>query len=264
MLSSIFTKALWDQRVGILGWAVAIALVGVVYAAFYPSMNSPEMAAAMDAFPPEFMAALGMADITSPAGYLGSTTYGILGPVLSIIFGTTLGARAIAGDEDAGRLEVLMAHPVERWSIVVQRAAAIVVALSTAGLALYLAMLAISGPAQLTEIGPANLAAATVQLVLLALVFAMLALAVGAVTGKPGLATASVALVAVATYFANTLGPSTDYLAWTQKISPFYYYSGGQPLVNGLQVVDALILAGAAIVLALIGIGGFVRRDVGV
>ena len=264
MLSSIFTKALWDQRVGILGWAVAIALVGVVYAAFYPSMNSPEMAAAMDAFPPEFMAALGMADITSPAGYLGSTTYGILGPVLSIIFGTTLGSRAIAGDEDAGRLEVLMAHPVERWSIVVQRAAAIVVALSIAGLALYLAMLAISGPAQLTEIGPANLAAATVQLVLLALVFAMLALAVGAVTGKPGLATASVALVAVATYFANTLGPSTDYLAWTQKISPFYYYSGGQPLVNGLQVVDALILVGAAIVLALIGIGGFVRRDVGV
>lgn len=264
MLRSIFTKALWDQRVGILGWAVAIALVGVVYAAFYPSMNSPEMAAAMDAFPPEFMAALGMTDITSPAGYLGSTTYGILGPVLSIIFGTTLGSRAIAGDEDAGRLEVLMAHPVERWSIVVQRAAAIVVALSVAGLALYLGMLAISGPAQLTDIGPANLAAATVQLVLLALVFAMLALAVGAVTGKPGLATASVALVAVATYFANTLGPSTEYLAWTQKISPFYYYSGGQPLANGLQVGDALILAGASIVLALIGIGGFARRDVGV
>lgn len=264
MLRSIFTKALWDQRATILGWSVAIALVGVVYAAFYPSMSSPEMAAAMDAFPPELMAALGMADVTSPAGYLGSTTYGILGPVLSIIFGTTLGARAIAGDEDAGRLEVLMAHPVERWSIVAQRAAAILVALSLAGVALYLAMLAISGPAELTDIGPANLAAATLQLVLLAAVFAMLALAVGAVTGKPGLATGSVALVAVTTYFANTLGPTTDYLAWTQKVSPFYYYSGGQPLVNGLQVADALVLAIAATVLAVVAVAGFVRRDVGV
>lgn len=264
MLRSIFTKALWDQRASILGWSVAIALVGVVYAAFYPSMSSPEMAAAMDAFPPELMAALGMADVTSPAGYLGSTTYGILGPVLSIIFGTTLGARAIAGDEDAGRLEVLMAHPVERWSIVAQRAAAILVALSLAGVALYLAMLAISGPAELTDIGPANLAAATLQLVLLAAVFAMLALAVGAVTGKPGLATGSVALVAVATYFANTLGPTTDYLAWTQKVSPFYYYSGGQPLVNGLQVADALVLATTATVLVVVAVAGFVRRDVGV
>lgn len=264
MLRSIFTKSLWDQRASILGWSVAIALVGVVYAAFYPSMSSPEMAAAMDAFPPELMAALGMADVTSPAGYLGSTTYGILGPVLSIIFGTTLGARAIAGDEDAGRLEVLMAHPVERWSIVVQRAAAILIALSLAGVALYLAMLAISGPAQLTDIGPANLAAATLQLVLLAAVFAMLALAVGAVTGKPGLATGSVALVAVATYFANTLGPTTDYLAWTQKVSPFYYYSGGQPLVNGLQVGDALVLAITATVLVVVAVAGFVRRDVGV
>jgi ABC-2 type transport system permease protein len=264
MLRSIFAKTLWDQRVGILAWSVAIALVGVVYAAFYPSMSSPEMAAAMDAFPPEFMAALGMADVTSPAGYLGSTTYGILGPVLSIIFGTSLGARAIAGDEEDGRLEVLMAHPVERRSIVLQRAAAILVALGVAGIALYLAMLAISGPAQLTDIGPANLAAATLQLVLLALVFATLALAVGALTGRPGLATGSVALVAVATYFANTLGPTTDFLAWTQKISPFYYYSGGQPLVNGLQVGDSLVLAGTAVVLVVIGIGGFLRRDIGV
>ena len=264
MLRSIFGKALWDQRRSIVAWAVAIALVGIVYAAFYPSMSSPEMAAAMEAFPPELMAALGMADVTSPAGYLGSTTYGILGPVLSIIFGTSLGTRAIAGDEDDGLLEVLMAHPVERWSIVLQRAAAILVALSVAGVALYLAMLAISGPAQLTDIGPANLAAATVQLVLLALVFAMLALAVGALTGKPGLATGSVALVAVATYFANTLGPTTDYLTWTQKLSPFYYYSGGQPLVNGLQVGDSLVLAGAATALVVTGIVGFQRRDVGV
>ena len=80
-----------------------------------------------------------------------------------------------------------------------------------------------------------------------------------------GLGTAgAVALVAVATYFANTLGPTTDFLAWTQKISPFYYYSGGQPLVNGLQVGDSLVLAGTAVVLVVIGIGGFVRRDVGV
>jgi len=264
MLRSIFSKALWDQRVQILSWAVAIALVGVVYAAFYPSMNSPEMQAAMDAFPPEFMTAMGMTDITSPAGYLGSTTYGILGPVLSIIFGATLGARAIAGDEEDHRLDVLMAHPVGRSAFVLQRAAAIVVALSAAGVTLFLAMVAISGPAELGEIGNANLAAATIQLALLALVFGILALAVGAMTGSRGLALGAVAGLGVLIYFANTLGPTTEHLAWTQQLSPFYYYSGGQPLVNGLQVTDSLVLAGTAAVLVLLGVAGFRRRDIAV
>jgi ABC-2 type transport system permease protein len=264
MLRNVFTKSLWDQRRGIVGWSIAIALVGVTYAAFYPSINSPEMAAALEAYPQGLLDALGFTDITSPAGYLGSTTYGILGPILAIIFGASLGARAIAGEEEGGRLDVLMAHPVERWSVVIQRAGAIVVALTLAGVVLFVAVLLVSGPADLGDVGAANIAAATVQLVLLAAAFAMLALAVGALTGSRGLSLGAVALVAVATYFANTLGPTIDAIAWTQDLSPFHYFSGGQPLVNGLQVGDALVLAVTSAVLVVVAMVGFVRRDIAV
>jgi ABC-2 type transport system permease protein len=264
MLRSVFGKALWDQRRGIIGWSIAIAAVGVLYAAFYPSMNNPEMAAAIRAFPEGLLEALGMTDITSPSGYLGSTTYGILGPVLMVIFAGTLGVRAIAGDEEAGRLDVLLAHPVQRWAVVVQRAAAMAVALALAGALLFVAMLLASGPAQFEELGAGNLAAATVQLVLLALLFGALGLATGAVTGSRGLAWGVVAGVAVLTYLANTLGPTVDVIAWSQDLSPWFYYSGGRPLANGFQPMDATVLAVTALVLVVIAVIGFRRRDIAV
>jgi ABC-2 type transport system permease protein len=264
MLRSVFGKTLWGQRQGIVAWSIGLGAVGVLYAAFYPSMANPDMQAAMDAFPPEMLDALGFTDITSPEGYLGGTTYGLLGPVLSIIYATTLGSRAIAGEEESGRLELLLAHPVERWQVVLQRSAAMLVALVIAGAVLLLAMIAAAGPAQYDSIPTANLAAATVQLVLLAWLFGSLALAVGALSGSRGLAIGMVALVGVATYFANTLGPSVDALAWSRDVSPFHYYSGGAPLREGWPALDAAVLAASSLLLTAVAMLGLERRDVGV
>jgi ABC-2 type transport system permease protein len=264
MLRSVFGKSLWDQRRGILIWSLGVAGVGMMYAAFYPTLNSPEMIEFMEAYPKEIMDAMGITDLTSPEGYLGGTTYGILGPILMIIVAASLGTRAIAGEEEAGRLDVLLAHPVSRWRIVVERAAAMLVALMLAGLVLLLGMTVMAGVAEFESIGVAKLAAASGQLVLLGLFFGSLALAVGAVTGSRGLALGVVAMVGVLSYFGNNLGPSVDWLAWSQDVSPFRYYSGGEPLRNGFQALDSLVLVGASLVLVAIAVIGFERRDIAV
>lgn len=264
MLRNVFTKTLWDQRRGIVGWAVGIASVGVLYAGFYSSVNNPQMAAAMEAYPEGMLEAMGFTDITSPAGYLGGTTFGLMGPVMTIIFATVLGGRAIAGEEEAGRLDVLLTHPVQRWQVVVQRAGAMVVALAVAGAALFAAVAAASGPGGYGAIGVGNLAAASFQLVLLGTVFGALALSVGALTGRRAAAAATVAVLAIGTFFANTLAPAVEAIAWTRDLSPFRYYSGGRPLVNGWQLGDGVVLVLMAVVLVAIGVVGFRRRDVAV
>lgn len=264
MLRSVFGKSLWDQRRGILIWTLAIAAVGVLYAAFWPLMRDPAMAAVLDAYPPELLDALGFTDITSPAGYLGATTYGLLGPILVLIFAAMLGTRAVAGDEEAGRLDVLLAHPVERWQVVLQRSGAMVVAIVLPIVALFLALLVAAGPAEFTSIGANNLAAASVQLGLLGLFFGTLGLAVGAMTGSRGLAFGAVALVGVLGYIANTLGPSIDAISWSRSFSPFFYYSGGRPLANGWQPDDALVLLACSAVLVAVAVIGLRRRDIAV
>jgi ABC-2 type transport system permease protein len=264
MLRSVLTKWLWDQRRALLGWTIGITAIGVLYAVFYPTIKTPAFEDAMDAFPPEMMEALGFSDFTSAAGYLGSTTFGLLGPILTIIMATALGASAIAGDEESGRLDLILAHPASRWSVLVQRAVGVAVALVIVAAALTVALIAISGVAELGEIGPADLAAASVHLAGLGAVFAALALAVGAATGRRNLVVGVVAAVAVVTFFGNTLGPAVDWLAWLRDVSPFHYYSGGQPLRNGVAVVDVAVLLVTSVVLVAIGGLALDRRDIAV
>jgi ABC-2 type transport system permease protein len=264
MLRSVFAKTLWDQRRSLLGWIVGITTVGVLYAAFYPMINTPEMLEALEAYPQALLDALGFTAITSAAGYLGSTTFGLLGPALIIVFAAVTGGSAIAGEEEGGRLDLTLAHPVSRWSVVIQRFAAIVVGMLVVCAVLAIALVAITGPAQLGEVGAANLFAASFQLALLGSFFGALALGVGAATGRRSLVVVVVAVVAVVGYFGNNLAPTIEGLAWLADLSPFQYYQGGRPLVNGLQVADAAVLTFAALLLVALGGTFFDRRDVAV
>jgi len=264
MLRSVFTKTLWDQRRALLGWTIGITAVGVGYAAFYPAINAPEYVQMLESFPEGVLDAMGFADIASAAGYVGSTTFGLLGPALVIVMAAAVGGSAIAGDEESGRLDLTLAHPISRWAFIVQRFAALVAAMVLVSAVLAVALMAIAGPAELDSIGPANLAAGSLHLAVLGTVFGALAMAVGAATGRRSLVYAVVAVVAVAGFFGNNLGPSIDALAWLRDVSPFHYYSGGLPLRNGIQFVDIAVLAAASMVLLLLGGLRFDRRDLAV
>ena len=264
MLRSVFAKTIWEQRRALLGWTIGITAVGVFYAAFYPAMNAPDIAEVMENMAPELMEALGFTAIATPAGYLGSTTFGLLTPILIIVLGTWLGVRAVAGDEDAGRLDVLLAHPISRTRVAVERFGSLIVTIVIVCLVLFLALVAISGPAELSEIGTANLLAASLHLAVLGTFFGGLALAVGAATGSRTIASAAVGVIAVVSYFANTLAAQIDAIAWARDLSPFRYYSGGRPLVNGVQPLDLAVLVVAAISIVAIGTALFSRRDVAV
>lgn len=264
MRHSVFGKTLRDQGRSLLGWTIVVAAVGILYAAFWPLMVTPEMKAAMAAFPPELLEAIGYGDITSAAGYIGSTTFGLLGPALIIVYAAGSGAGAVAGEEESGRLDLLLAHPVARWSYLLQRFAAIVVSMLVIGFVLGLAIVALSGPAEFGDLGAGNLMAAALHLSVLGILCAAVALGVGAATGRRGLAFAAVALVAVGGFLANNLAPLVDELAWMRDLSPFRYYSGGEPLRHGLQVADLGVLLVASAVLIAVGGLLFDRRDVAV
>jgi beta-exotoxin I transport system permease protein len=87
---------------------------------------------------------------------------------------------------------------VSRSSVVWQRFAAIVAAMLVVAVALAVGVVAISGPAELGEIGRANLFAAALQLGLMGTFFGALALAVGASTGRRSFVCATVAVIGVA------------------------------------------------------------------
>ena len=94
------------------------------------------------------------------------------------------------------------------------------------GVVLWLAMLAIAGPAELEGITAAELAAATTQLVLFGACLGALAFAVGAATGRKALALGISAGVAVLAYLASGFFPQVEGLEWTRQVSRWHWVPG--------------------------------------
>ena len=167
---------------------------------------------------------------------------------------------AVAGEEDRRTLDMLLANPVIRGRVLLEKLAAM-----TAGIVL---LVGVTGAALLIEspvadmrlpVGP--IIAAMFHLALLAVVFGTLAGLSGRRREPHGGPRGARGCCVVA-YIVNGLGPQVSWLEPFQKFSPFYQYVGHDPLVNGLSVPEVLVAVGRIAVLAVIGVAGFRRRDV--
>lgn len=259
MLRSVFAKALYDQRRMFVWWSLGIVVVSLVYIASYKTYAETGM---LDTEMPEYLGALmGAMDYGSPEGYLTSTFFTLIGAWMTVAFALVIGVRAVAGIEDSGMLDVILAHPVSRARFVLERFAALAVSLAVFGAVTWAA---VSIAAGISEMGLplANIAAACSGLALVGLVFGTVALAVGALTGRTGVAYGVTVAAALAGFLANNLAPMLEGLDFARKLSPFHYYLRGDPLRAGFDAGGSAVLVAAAAIFAGLAVWGLNRRDV--
>lgn len=266
MLSSVLLKTLRDSIRGLLWWSLGLVGLVAMMTAVYPSVRDNEsMKKLVSQYPDAlkaFIAFGGSVDYASGAGYLGSELFSFMLPLLLIIAAVGAGARAIAGEEERGTLDLLLANPISRGRLVLEKLGALGAELAFLAVVLWCA-LAVGASAASMKIGPGNLAAATIDATLLALLFGALALLAGCATGKRGPALAVPAAGAAAAYVVNALAAIVHALDPLRKASPFYHYAAGDPLRHGLSVVHSGLLLVATLVLALLAPLAFSRRDLG-
>ncbi|MFI2212486.1 ABC transporter permease subunit [Streptomyces sp. NPDC020141] len=254
MSATVFVRHLADSRRGLAGWAVGTALTAMAYAGTYPSQR-----ANTDSIPQALRDGLHI-DATA-AGYLNASVFGILLPVLAMIYGVMTGTRALAGDEESGRLDLFLAHPLTRTRLALERFAALATgAFAIAGL-VWLGLLTVRTSAELTTVTPTELLAQCLNLALLAVFFGALALGLGAALGRRTTVLVATAVTGVIAYMAGTFATQLG-ADWLTALSPFHYYIGGEPLRNGFQWGDATVLALASAALVAAGLHRFNRRDI--
>ncbi|MGH2744011.1 MAG: ABC transporter permease subunit, partial [Thermoleophilaceae bacterium] len=117
------------DRVRSTGWWLAGLLALVAFTvALYPSVkDQAEIEDLMRNLPDAFRAMIGYdaaVPLTSPAGYLQARMFSTVAPLLLVVFGIGAGAQAIGGLEESGRLEPLLANPVTRTRVAIERYAA--------------------------------------------------------------------------------------------------------------------------------------------
>jgi ABC-2 type transport system permease protein len=261
MMRSIFGQWLRDNQRGILGWTVAIVLVGCAYAAFWPIVDDPELLKLLESYPQAMLEALNYTDFATAPGYLDATVYGLLGALLMLVYSITAGARTVAGDEEAGTLELVLAHPVSRASLALQRFGAFVVSVLVIMVAFSLAIALLAAVVGLDGLTLGGLAAMHLHLAAFATLFGSISFAVGAATGRRALALGVAAAVGVLEYAMRGLIPQVEGLDWVSNWSAFTWLNGSKPLEHGLDWRHLGLLLGIAALLVALGTWSFTRRD---
>lgn len=180
----------------------------------------------------------------------------LLLPGALAVYAILQGSRAVAAEEESGRLSLLLAASLSRSRLVYGRLAAVLIGVLGLALVIALSLAACSALAG-TALPAAALAGAAFNLTVFAGAMGAFALALGCLLGRTFPARALALLVLL-------LGALVYYLPrWTSlpvilaQLSPWYFYlSAFPPAVSGL-----LVQAGAIVLWALAAGMIFERRD---
>ncbi|HVS09643.1 MAG TPA: ABC transporter permease subunit [Planctomycetota bacterium] len=237
MLRNVFLKTLRDARQALLWWSLGLVGMTAVIVAIFPTVrDSPELNRLVEDYPEAlkaFIAFGGELDYSSGAGYLGMELFSLMVPLLLLIAAIGAGARAVAGEEEHGTLDLLLANPISRRRLALEKLAALASELAVLALVLWVSLL-VGVTAVGMDVSAARLGAATASAALLALGFGAIALLVGAASGRRGLAIGVAAAGAVAAWLVDSLAALVDALEPVRTASPFYHYAASDPLRHGL------------------------------
>ena len=257
---SIFRKSLLDQRWSIIGFGLALLIMSSTSVLLWPSVR--------DTFqnfdlPPAVKAFLGtQLSLATGAGYLSARYFGWT-DILLIVYVVIQGTGTIAGEEGSGTLDLLLAQPLRRRDVVIQKTAAVVVGATMITGAGWIGFV-ITVPFVGIDVSVWDALVACVNMLPITLLFFALSLWSGVVAPSRGVASAMVIGLATAWYFISTLANGVGGLDWLKWATPFYYYGAGQSLVDGLVWWHVALLVGIASALIALATRSFERRDISI
>lgn len=258
----IAAKTLHDSRRSLGFWALALV---VIVAANVPVFSSYEdtdvLAAQAEALPESLRESLGMDQITTATGYIQSTIFGMNALVLLLIFAIGFGARCLAGEEETGTLDLLLAHPVSRRRLVVERVVALAASATFLSATVGVSVWAFSAALGL-DVQASGIAAASLALSLLATASGTLAVAIGGAVGRRSVVLATTAGAVVLAYLVRAVAPQVTALNGLERLSPIDWYLGADPVANGADLVVLTLLAALTLACAVAAAVLFERRDI--
>lgn len=260
MFRSILSKSLRDYRVPMLAWGIGMALFMVsVVATATPAIVTAYLSLV------KIVSFLGDPyAMNTPEGYITFRYMETVWPLLLSIWPILVGARLVRGEEERGTMDVLLATSQTRTRLLLEKVAALVIALLV--IAVLFAVGVVAGEAALGG-GHVNVVRAVLtglNLSNLAFFFGMVALLISQVTVSRRAAAGWASGLLILFVFLNMAGRELSG-TWVQYLTPFYYYNLNRPLLVGFP--DQPLAALVPLLLSVLCLVGsvilFVRRDMG-
>lgn len=255
--TSLFTKILYQKRLFVVLWFLALMAMTTLTLVFFPSFKDSGIDTAFANMPESVQKVLGsVASFHEIGSYLDQQIFALRMPLLCIIMSIVVFTGLVAGNEQRGLTESELMLPISRTKLLLQKLLAGMVITFVAALGIvvgiFLALSLIN-----EHVAASHILQSTVSCWLVSLCFGLLAFALGAVTGKKGLTVGIASGYAFLSYLITSMAVSVSQLEQINRASLFYYY-GDSRLSSG----DALLFGAIIALLVVTSIIGFNRRDI--
>jgi len=266
MRAELAARSLADHRRSLVAWVVGVGLYVALIVVVWPSIrDSAQLTKAFSDYPDTLKELFGgeaSFDFATSAGYLNAELFSLMYPLFLAVFAIAFASTTLAGEEERGVLDLVLAYPVRRTRVVTEKAVALLVALAVlaaaSGVVMYLVGLAVD-----LDTGLGNLAAAVVGSALVGAVVGAVTLCVGAWRGSRAAAIGAGAAVFGAGYLLQVLSAFVDALDAVRWVSPMYLANRQTPIRAGWPWPEYAVLAVVTGLLILVARVCFSRRDLG-
>lgn len=245
----------------LIGYSVGLALYALVVVALYPAFEhstSLDTLIRNDATAAALFGVTG--SITSSGGWLNANIYANFFPLIMLLLTIGYGAAAVAGQDEDGTLGLVVALPLSRTRIIVQKMAAMV--LQAAVLAVVVAAFVYLGRSFHLRVAAGPLVTISLAVLLLSLDFGLIAMTVGALSGRRGTAIGVASALAAASYLFSSLAPVASWIRPARFASLFYWSVGKDQITAGVRAEDFAVLALVGLAAAVAAVLSFRRYDV--
>jgi ABC-2 type transport system permease protein len=244
----------------IIGWGIGLTLFGSMYISIFPEVED-EMAGLADL---SIYQAMGI-QMGTFEDFIASTIVLFL-PILLGIYGIITSTASLAGEEDDGTLELVLAMPLFRWQIVAVKAIAMALAaflillISGAGNGLVLNMVKGSVDVEVTFV---QLLTAVLNAWPISVAFMMMGMFLGAYLPTRRVAALATTVIFVASYFGENLVSMVASLDFVKPYSLFTYFdSTTKVFEEGIDAGDFWFLVAVAVAFFGLAQLSFHRRNV--
>lgn len=256
MLTNVYTKSLRDRWLSIFIAALSTAVLFAFGMAVYRDIDLSIYQDLGEGFQSLFGISAD-SDVGGLAYGALMSSYGMLVMAGVAIAG---GSALIAGEEKRGSMGALLSNPISRNNVLTSKTTGFFTVLAGGFVILWASAWVTPNMLDVSVAG-LDINALLVMMLANAAFYGFLAFALGAWSGRTGIAAGVTAGLMVVSFLAVGLLPLVESLADLARIFPWYYYVNGDPLNNGMPWGDFAVLVGAAATCIGVGFVGFNRRD---
>ena len=254
-----FSRLRWQA----VGWGLGLAIYGILMVSMYETMavKQDTLQELLANYPAEFLAFFG-GDPNSPltpAGFLNMYAFSMF-PLIVGIFAVMVGSGLIVSDEEHGRLDLIIAHPVGRPPFFWGRTLGVLVATLSIMLLAWLGFsLALGSSSMGFTWG--EMAIPFLSLFVQTLVYMTFALVLSLLLPSRNLAAMISGAFLVASYLISSLAFMNERLEIVSKVLPYHYYQVVLSMKE-LNLVWLFGLLGISLLMTLLAYTRFSKRDI--